>query len=309
VKNNSTDRVIERFYIDHSADSSHNGYLITTDTNCVKSVMGFSRYHFTLEPQQQIEFLVSEEACYKDSFSSTTELINTVKNRFSIWENEGLIDGTFIRIVKDIITHREAIQALQNIINDSYNERAVIQWKTGSSVSTPQLIDGKLHTTSLVPKSLMDKIEIMLDSQSKKRDGQRLLASLKDSIQKIFVNQNRLRENIKILEKWNDSELVKRYLSDFDVQEDVLNNTNRRIGELEAEEARKGEGIQHLKNEIANDAKRELEHLGNQQQQQQQYQQQYQQPQNEDNILFTNQKESLVMFSELMETTGRREKR
>jgi len=261
VKNNSTDRVIERFYIDHSADSSHNGYIITTDINRVKSVMGFSRYHFTLEPQQQIEFIVSEEACYKDSYSSTPELLNTVKNRFSIWENQGLIDETFIRIVKEIIVHRGTIQALQTIINDSYNERLVLQWKMGSTVSTPQFIEGKLHTTSLVPKSLIDKIEVMLGFQSQKRENQRQIASLKDSIQKIFVNQNRLRENIKILEKWNDSELVKRYLSDFDVQEDVLNNTNRRISELEAEDARKGEGIQHMKNEIANDARKELEHL------------------------------------------------
>jgi hypothetical protein len=229
--------------------------------------MGFSRYHFTLEPQQQIEFIVSEEACYKESYSSTSELITTVKNRFSIWENQGLIDENFIRIVKDIIINRETIQALQNIIGDSYNERLVLQWKTGSSVSTPQIIEGRLHTTSLVPKALLDKIEIMLDFQTRKRDTQRQIASLKDSIQKIYVNQNRLRENIKSLEKWNESELVKRYLSDFDVQEDVLNNTNRRIGELESEDARKGEGIQHMKNEIANDARKELEQLGVQQQQ------------------------------------------
>jgi len=58
----------------------------------------------------------------------------------------------------------------------------------------------------------------------------------------------------------DESELVKRYLSDFDVQEDVLNNKNIRIGELEAEDARKGEAIQHMKNEIANDARKELEH-------------------------------------------------
>jgi len=45
------------------------------------------------------------------------------------------------------------------------------------------------------------------------------------------------------------------------LQEDVLNNTNVRISQLEAEDVRIGEAIQHLKLEIVNDAKRELESL------------------------------------------------
>jgi hypothetical protein len=39
---NSSDRSIENLYIEHCASSQHGGFVITTDTSCIKSVTGFS---------------------------------------------------------------------------------------------------------------------------------------------------------------------------------------------------------------------------------------------------------------------------
>jgi len=261
VKNNSTDRHIDRFYIDHSADSSHDGYVIITNEHCIKSVMGFSRYHFSLEPQQQIEFVVCEEATYKDSYSTTSELINIVKNRFAGFLRQGIIEESFINTVRDIIQHREIIEALKTISSDAYNERSVTSWKSGSSVSIPIIRDGKFEITPLVPKSLLDKIEAVLEMQNRKRENTRLIQTQKSSIEKIYINQSRIRENIKSLEKWKDSDLVVRYFRDFDVQEDVLNTTNKRINELETLDSKINEEIQQLKLQVQNDAKKELENL------------------------------------------------
>jgi len=247
VKNNSTDRDIERFYIDHSADSNHNGYVITSSENCIKSVMGFSRYHFKLKPQQEIEFVVSEEATYSETYTHNSDLINNVKNRFPEFVAKGIINEVFVNTVREIIQHREVIEALKSIVTDSFNERSVSLWKFGSTVAVPQIRDGKVETTSLVPKALSEKVEYLLDLQNKKRDSLRLINSQKESIQKIFVNQNRLRENIKSLEKWKDSDLVKRYLRDLDVQEDIINTTNLKINDLESQDAKMSELIQHLK--------------------------------------------------------------
>jgi len=223
--------------------------------------MGFSRYHFSLEPQQEIEFIVSEEATYEDVYTNDTDLVNIIKNRFPIFLRQGLTDENFVNTVREIVVHRESIAALKEIARDNISERFALQWKYGSTVASPQIVDGKVQPRSLIPKSISDKIDFLLDLQNKKRDNVKLITTQKESIQKIFVNQNRLRENIKLLEKWNDSDLVKRYLRDFDLQEDVLNNTNVRISQLEAEDVRIGEAIQHLKLEIVNDAKRELESL------------------------------------------------
>jgi hypothetical protein len=40
LKNNSTDKTVEKFYIDHTADASHGGYVITTKEKVVKAVTG-----------------------------------------------------------------------------------------------------------------------------------------------------------------------------------------------------------------------------------------------------------------------------
>jgi len=64
VKNNNTERTISKFYVDHTADVKFGGFVITTEENCVKSVMGFSRYAFSIKPQEEITFVVSEEATY-----------------------------------------------------------------------------------------------------------------------------------------------------------------------------------------------------------------------------------------------------
>ena len=64
IKNNSEERTITKFYIDHAANTTHNGYVITTKENCIKSVIGFSRYCISLKPQEQVELLINEEASY-----------------------------------------------------------------------------------------------------------------------------------------------------------------------------------------------------------------------------------------------------
>lgn len=70
IKNNSTDRIINKFYIDHTADVAQGGYLITTKDDCVKSVMGFSRFALKIMPQEEISFSVSEEVFYDNQITS-----------------------------------------------------------------------------------------------------------------------------------------------------------------------------------------------------------------------------------------------
>lgn len=62
IKNNS-DKVIEKFYIEHVADSAHGGYVITTKENSSKSVTGFSRFEFTIPAHHEVEFVV-REVCF-----------------------------------------------------------------------------------------------------------------------------------------------------------------------------------------------------------------------------------------------------
>lgn len=74
LKNNSTERVVDKFYIDHVADPGHKGYVVTTKENSIKAVMGFSRFSFSLKPQQEITFVVEEEAFFTTSQLGTRDL-------------------------------------------------------------------------------------------------------------------------------------------------------------------------------------------------------------------------------------------
>jgi len=135
-----------------------------------------------------------------------------------------------------------------------------LDWKSGST-STPILIEGKVQ--SVIDKSLLDKMEIVLFHRSKKQELQRQMNVHNDHIKKIFENQSRLRDNIKSLEKILDSDLVRRYLKDLNRQEDDLNSTRKNITELVEEEAQINEQIKHLNLEISTITKKEIEILTN----------------------------------------------
>jgi len=120
------------------------------------------------------------------------------------------------------------LTTLNLVLNGSYGERDIINWRSGSSISTPTVFEGKLQQIPLISKSLLDKLEVVLNHHSKKKEIARRIQVFNDHIRKIFENQSRLRENIKSLEKILDSDLVRRYLKDLDTQEDDLNNTRKK---------------------------------------------------------------------------------
>jgi len=261
IVNNSNEKTIEKFYIDHTADPSRNGYFITTTEHSVKSVTGFCRYQFKLPPEEKVEVVVSEEAFFVESFSSTTDLINSVKNRFPNLLQEGTIDQEFIHVIKELIARRERQAALQSIVNENYNERNIIEWKSGSSVQTSTLVDGKYEVLPLIGGKMIEKLELVFTFQNKKREIERSTKLLQESIKKIFDNQSRLRENIKTLEKVLDSDLVRRYLRDLENQEDELNNTRKKINTFQEEDAALNEQIKRLKIDISTEARFEIESI------------------------------------------------
>jgi len=129
IKNNS-DRIVQKFYIDHTADTNHNGYVITTNPpNCIKSVIGFARYEFTLNPFEEINFIVSEEAFYTSETTSTNDLTTSVKTKLPGLLKQGIINEELINTITNIVILRESLQALQQIESESFSEKNLISWK------------------------------------------------------------------------------------------------------------------------------------------------------------------------------------
>ena len=98
----------------------------------------------------------------------------------------------------------------------------------------------------LLPASLLDSLDAVQRLGAQRREARRKAAALEAHVDTVFKNQDRLRSNIKSMEKVTDSKgasnpLTQRYLKDLDKEEDDLIQTRRSLaalGEAEAALAR-----------------------------------------------------------------------
>jgi len=109
------------------------------------------------------------------------------------------------------------LEALRSIEHETFTDRDVQKWQAGTTVD--------VESGGLVPADLAAKLDKVLDLKAKLAEVTRLIAAGNERIQVVFKNQERLRENLKSLEKMTGSELVKRYLTDLDREEDDLEKT------------------------------------------------------------------------------------
>nr|AAQ16627.1 ubiquitin-like protein Ublp94.4 [Acanthamoeba castellanii] len=222
VKNNSTDRAINKFYIDHNADVNHGGFVIKTMESCIKSVTGFNRFQFYLPPQGEIEFVVAEEATYTTDLLTTGSLVQFVKQHAPDLLLAVAMEEKTLDIFKGIIIREEAHAALQSLESGRFSDRQVSDWASGSSVGG-KLLDEKILTAA----------QKVLELRAETAEMQRQIDNHKRHIDKVFQNQNRLRENIRSLDKMTNSDLMKRYLNDLNVEEDDLISTRKEIDAIE----------------------------------------------------------------------------
>jgi len=257
IKNNSNTRTIRHFYIDHTADARHDGFVISTKERAIKSVTGFSRYEYqNVPPLGEVTFTVEEEATFKQEITSTTELITFVSRRAPALLEKNAMDKDTMSILKSIISRSQTLAAYHVIESSKYSERELLQWKGLFSVDPER--------GTILPKELLDQLEKIINLQMRENDINRKISGHNEHINKVFKNQDRLRENIRSLEKLTGSDLIKRYLSDLDKEEDDLQKTRKLIEELEFEKARLELDLKDLLYKTSSDAAKRRETLESQ---------------------------------------------
>ena len=214
IKNNSLDRPVPKFYIDHVADPSLGGYVVKTQKRCIKSVMGFSRFELKLEPQEEIEFIVDEQAQNSKKIYDATGLEQFLEKQVPDLIQAKLIDEKTVELIKRIITHKYVQQVLRHMIESTISDSQIRTW-------TPK--------RDLIPTTLFDKALVIVNLQVNIRELEKVIRSLEAHIKAIFENQDRIRQNIKSLEKIERSDLMARYLKDLNTEEDDLQGTRREI--------------------------------------------------------------------------------
>lgn len=247
VKNNavSKDQTIDHFYIDHCASPAHNGYTVVTKDKCVKSVMGFSRFDLALKPQENVEFVVEEEAAYEEvitrhekilSFMDEIEKVCPPANK-KLSEELSKSLNTLIhaniadRMLKAVLRSTTALQCVQ-LLNPGVSKRKTVLEAFQFLRNCSQDVEFKYGDMLLGPNSFCQTLQSHLEHEKSIKQA---IDSKNKGMQLTFQNQDRLRQNLKSLEHHGKSALVKRYLSDMSREEDDLIKKRQEIEDLEVQ--------------------------------------------------------------------------
>ena len=246
IKNNSLDRSVAKFYIDHVADPSLGGYVVTTQKQCIKSVMGFSRFELKLDPQQEIEFIVDEQAQNNKHIFESTALETFLEKQVPELLKSKLIDEKTVELIQKIIAHKFVLQVLRQITDSTLSDTQIRTWSPKKQ---------------LIPKSLFEKSVAIVDFQRTIRDIEKQIKSHEAHIKSIFENQDRIRQNIKSLEKVEKSDLMSRYLKDLNTEEDDLQRTRRSISTLQDQCNQRQKELEDKQASIKHEAKEAQKNL------------------------------------------------
>merc|ERR1712159_220196 len=200
LKNNATDRTHQKFYIDHTADTAHGGFVITTQEHAVKSVTGFSRYQCALAPSEERVIDVAEEATYRRRIEGTA--VGTFLKARSTQElSETGILPEDIRLELVQVIEREELRAIYNslIRGSEISEHSLNEWRE----------------RNLVPAKILTLVSDAAEGAVKIKEVIRQVENHRDHVNKVEKNQERLRTNIIAMEKVQNTELVDRYLKDL----------------------------------------------------------------------------------------------
>jgi len=214
----------------------------------VKAVTGFARFQFQIKPQEEIKFLVEEEATHCQELRNTYELVTFVTRRAQTLLEQGVLEKETLSILKNVVKKSQAISAFRVIEADTFIEKDLLTWKE------PFAIDPE--SGSIVPKCLLEKVVKVLDLQLREKELTRIIDTKNEHINQVFLNQTRLRENIKSLEKMSDSDLVKRYMKDLNKEEDDIQETSEMIENLEKEKIEVQKELKDAKYETSTEARK-----------------------------------------------------
>jgi len=245
IKNNSTDRTVNKFYIDHTANTAHGGFVIVTTDREIKRTTGWTRYGFALKPQEELAFVVRVEASHVQSLSVANLQIFVDKSAPKLLD-EKVLKPDVLEKIKKMVQNNKLVSALQMIKSENLQERTVLAWQQANTITDKDML-----------KNLLKAVEM---AKSTEETG-RKITSHEDYIKQVFQNQSRLRENIKSLEKVSNSSLVERYLKDLNQEEDNLIKARQAIDNLDKQKREAQAQLKTLQLNLSAEASKMLEHL------------------------------------------------
>jgi ubiquitin len=230
LQNNSQTRTVPKLYLDHTAGMKHGGYVISTTQHSLKTATGWTRYCLQLEPGQERIFCVKEEAQYTCALSGSAAISYFLEHN----KDNPVVTEEVRRGLQGIVDRQNVLDMLDTIEDENCTERDYHMWQQSG-------VADKLS------KEVMEKLEAQMTLEQKISQYTRSQAAKRDHVVKVFENQNRLRENIKSLEKVQNDTLVNRYLVDLNREEDDLIRVQKAIAEEEEKLFQCRQDLKHTK--------------------------------------------------------------
>jgi hypothetical protein len=249
VKNNSQ-RVVPRFYIHHTASPVSGGFTIVTTERAVKSVTGFSRFEFRLEPEMEVEFEVGEEAQFDEVLKGEAKL-------------RELLLGRAKQLAESNVLSEETYRFMQQAQQSALRRQALTRCEAPTDLKEADIHQMRLDDqAALLPTDLLEHVQRLFHLRAQTAESKRLIVATQARERKVFQNQERLRQNIQSMEKVQScGSLLDRYLKDLNRDEDDLQQARALIEKLAESMAKVEAETASLGLSIASSAKKLREEL------------------------------------------------
>jgi len=233
IKNNavSKDQAVDHFYIDHAASASNNGYSVVTTDRCVKATTGFARFDLRLEPQEEIQFVVEEEAEFTETKTMPLTFVADLEKLSP--EEQNVVSPTVVATVTRM-AHLFHAKKLMDLVVNTTSARAIQSYLSADNITYTQAQASfkALNVDWQQGDQFTRNYQRMLTELREEKQTKLLIETKEASVKTVFANQERLRQNLASLEHHNKSDLVKRYLKDMSREEDDLIEKRKRIDDL-----------------------------------------------------------------------------
>ena len=217
-------------YVDHSADPRHDGYAIQTEERAIKQTTAFTRFRVELAPQQELTFAVEETATHSSLKSTAAAIKALLAAEWLQGTGNSVLPASARAALAAFVSRDERSSLLTKVERELRSLDAV-----GAAVSSRDLLAWR--EARALPEAMLAKLEALHGLRAKRNEGQRKKGASEAKIAEAFTNQERLRENIRSMEKVGTNALLTRYLKDLDKEEDDLIQTRRAIARLDEEDA------------------------------------------------------------------------
>jgi len=219
MKNNG-DVPVKKLYVNHTASPAHGGFTITTTEGASKRTVGFTRFEKSLLPEEEIEMVVDEEATYETAIRGVSHVKTFLAERAPALLQAELLSPSLMGALEDLVRRQQLLAVLDSCIQ--HGSLDPVGWRTTMSLPSDW-------------GALLAACEQVQTLNAQRAETRRSIDTLKSHTSAIVTSQERLRANIKSLEKMPGSDLMARYMRDLDREEDDLIQTRTKLEELNAE--------------------------------------------------------------------------